>query len=168
MAAKPLPHATKDAIITDWRLGQMSMREIADKHSISLGSVCKLCKGVAQDVEPIVNAAIQYRQALFAHDERIVNAVESHVDIVVSRLEYLNRQAMQNVQEAMDAKCEGQTDFRSRALTINAAKETLVGKTPDTAIQINNQNSAMPQKIVRTIVDPRPQHPDAEGIRPAS
>ena len=167
MAAKPLPQSIKDAILTDWRLGQMSQQAIAEKHGVSKGVVNKACKGIAQDVAPIVTAGIQYQQALHAHDDRIVTAVESHVDLIVSRLEYLNRQAMQNVQEAMDAGCENQSDFRSRALTINAAKETLVGKTPDTAIQINNQNNAgFPQKIVRTIVDPK--HPDAEGIPPAT
>ena len=166
MAAKPLPQSIKDAILTDWRLGQMSQQAIAEKHGVSKGVVNKACKGIAQDVAPIVTAGIQYQQALHAHDDRIVTAVESHIDLVVSRLEYLNRQAMQNVQEAMDAGCENQSDFRSRALTINAAKETLVGKTPDTAIQINNQNNAgFPQKIVRTIVDPK--HPDPEGIPPA-
>ena len=138
MATKPLPAAIRDAVLTDWRMGQMSQRQIAEKHDVSNGAVAKITKGVAQDVAPIVSAGIQYQKALYAHDERIVSAVESHVDLVVSRLEYLNRQAMQNVQEAMDKGCENQSDFRSRALTINAAKETLVGKTPDTAIQINN------------------------------
>ena len=142
MAAKPLPTSVRDAILTDWRLGQMSIRQIAEKHDVSRGAVGNICKGVSQDVAPIVDAGIQYRRALQAHDGRIVDAVESHVDLVISRLEYLNRQAMQNVQEAMDAGCENQSDFRSRALTINAAKETLVGKTPDTAIQINNANTA--------------------------
>ena len=58
-----------------------------------------------------------------------------------------------------------QVDFRSRADTILKAKETLVGKTPETAIQINNQqNGGLPGKIVRTIVDPRDRHSDAEDI----
>ena len=167
MATKPLPAFIRDAVLTDWRMGQMSQQAIADKHEISKGVVNKVCKGVEQDVAPIVTAGIQYQQALHAHDDRIVTAVESHVDLVVSRLEYLNRQAMQNVQEAMDAGCANQSDFRSRALTINAAKETLVGKTPDTAIQINNANGQEGvTEIRRTIIDPR--HSDAEGVCPAS
>jgi len=167
MAAKPLPSSVRDAVLTDWRMGQMSQQAIADKYAISKGVVNKVCKGVEQDVAPIVTAGIQYQQALHAHDDRIVTAVESHVDLVVSRLEYLNRQAMQNVQEAMDAGCENQSDFRSRAMTINAAKETLVGKTPDTAIQINNATGQEGvTEIRRTIIDPR--HSDAEDIRTPS
>ena len=166
MAAKPIPQAIKDAILTDWRLGQMSQQNIAEKHGVSKGVVNNVCKGIAQDVASIVTAGIQYQQALHAHDDRIVTAVESHVDMVVSRLEWLNEQAMRNVKQAMDADCENQSDFRSRALTINAAKETLVGKTPETAIQINNQNGGdRIQEIRRTIVDPR--HTDAESIPPA-
>ncbi len=163
VAAKPLPQSVIDAVLTDWRLGQMSQRQIAVRHKVSTGMVSKICKGVAQDVAPIVSAGIQYQKALHAHDERIVNAVETHVDLVVSRLEYLNRQAMRNVQEAMDKGCENQSDFRSRALTINAAKETLVGKTPDMAVQINNSNTTDTVKeIRRTIIDPR--HPDTQGV----
>lgn len=116
---------------------------------------------------PIVDAGVQYRRALQAHDGRIVDAVEKTVDTIVSRLEWLNEQALRNVKEAMDAECENQSDFRSRALTINAAKETLVGKTPETAIQINNQNGGdRIQEIRRTIVDPK--HTDPESIPPAT
>lgn len=163
MAAKPLPQAIKDAILTDWRVGQMSQRQIAEKHGVSNGVVAKLTKGVEQDVAPIVSAGVQYQQALHAHDERIVSAVEKTVNTIVSRLEWLNEQALRNVKESMQAGCENQSDFRSRALTINAAKETLVGKTPDTAIQINNQQSAPVSKIEWEIVDHTPDK-DSAGI----
>ena len=85
MAAKPLDPAIAEAVVTDWRVGQMSQRQLAEKHSISLGMVSKLCKGVRQDAVSIVNAGIEYRQALAAHDERIVNAVEKVVDERIKR-----------------------------------------------------------------------------------
>ena len=140
MAAKPLDPAIAEAVVTDWRVGQMSQRQLAEKHSISLGMVSKLCKGVRQDAVSIVNAGIEYRQALAAHDERIVNAVEKVVDERIKRQEWLNVQALKNVKQAMDAPCEGQTDYQRRADTISKAKDVVIGKTPDTAIQINNQN----------------------------
>ena len=119
----------------------MSQRQLAEKHKVSLGMVSKLCKGVNQDAATIVNTGVQYRQALAAHDERIVNAVERVVDERVRRLEWLNIQALKNVREAMEAKCENQNDFRARAGTIISAKEVVVGKSPDTAIQINNAST---------------------------
>ena len=161
MAAKPLDPAIAEAVVTDWRVGQMSQRQLADKHKISLGMVSKLCKGVEQDAAPIVNAGVQYRQALAAHDERIVNAVEQVVDERVKRQEWLNVQALKNVKQSMEAACHGQLDYQRRADTILKAKETLVGKSPDTAIQINNGNQPITE-IRRTIIDPR--HTNGEGI----
>ncbi len=146
----------------------MSQQAIADKYEVSKGVVNKICKGAPQDIEPIVTAGVQYRQALQQHDDRIVTAVEKTVDTIVAKLEWLSEQALKNVKEAMQTPCENQGDFRSRALTINAAKETIAGKTPETAIQINNQNSGgFPARIVRTIVDPRSPDPDTEGLPPA-
>ena len=52
MAAKPLPQSIKDAILTDWRLGQMSQQAIAEKHGVSKGAVNKACKGVERDALP--------------------------------------------------------------------------------------------------------------------
>lgn len=146
MAAKPLdPDKVKD-IITDWRLGQMSQRQIAEKHKVSNGAVAKITKGIDHDVSDIVSAGIQYRQALQAHDERIVSAVETVVSDTVKRMEWLNNAALRNVSEAMAAECTNQNDFRARADTIGKAKEVVFGKTPDTAIQINQ--SSAPKTIV--------------------
>jgi endo-beta-N-acetylglucosaminidase D len=166
MAAKPTPQTVIDDIKTDWRLGQMSQQAIADKYGVSKGVVNKTCKGVEQDVGPIVTAGIQYQQALHAHDDRIVTAVESHVDLVVSRLEYLNRQAMRNVQESMDAECADQSDFRARADTILKSKETLVGKSPDMAVQINNTNGSQITKVEWEIIEHTPPS-DSTSICPA-
>jgi len=143
MAAKPLDKPVVDAIITDWRVGQLSQQAIADKHGVSKGAVNKLCKGIDQDGAPIVTAGIQYRQALEAHDDRIVTAIESAVDERVKRQEWLNIQALQNVKESMAHPCEGQQDFQRRADTILKAKDTVIGKQPDTAIQINNSTGSI-------------------------
>ncbi|MDA8416588.1 MAG: hypothetical protein M0Z78_05910, partial [Betaproteobacteria bacterium] len=54
--------------------------------------------------------------------------------------EWLNIQALRNVKESMAHPCENQSDYRARADTISKAKDVVIGKSPDTAIQINNQN----------------------------
>lgn len=149
MAAKPLDRTIAEDIVTDWRLGQLSQRQIADKRKVSLGMVNKLCKDVARDVEPIVNAGIQYHQALHTQDERIVNAVEQVVNEAANRMEWLNKAALKNVQEAMEAKCNDQQDYKARADTVLKAKEAVFGKTPDTAIQINNQQTSITQEQFR-------------------
>ncbi|MBK7282961.1 hypothetical protein [Candidatus Aalborgicola defluviihabitans] len=64
MAARPMEKSVVDAILLDWRLGQLSQQRIAEKHKFSKGAVNKICKGVEQDVASIVTAGIQYQQAL--------------------------------------------------------------------------------------------------------
>ena len=157
MAAKPLDPEKVARIITDWRLGQMSQRQIAEKHKVSNGVVAKLTKGVEHDVSSIVSDGIQYKQALQAHDERIVSAVEEAVDERVKQMEWLNKAALKNVSEAMKADCTNQNDFRARADTIVKAKETVFGKGVETAIQINNQQPTTPFSVspveVRGIIE---------------
>jgi hypothetical protein len=149
MAAKPLDQELIEDILIDWRLGQLSQDQIAKKWGVSKGSVNKVCKGIEQDAAGIVTAGIQYQQALHAHDDRIVTAVESVVTEVSKRIEWLNKASLKNVQEAMAQRCENQNDYRARADTISKAKDVVIGKTPETAIQINN--SSAPQ--VKTIND---------------
>lgn len=151
MAAKPLDPKITEAIVTDWRVGQMSQRQLAETHKVSLGMVSKLCKGVEQDAAPIVNMGIQYGQALAGHGERIVNAIETAVEVAVKRHEWLNVQALKNVQGAMDDPCANQNDYRARADTILKAKETVLGKAPETQVnvQTNIQQPADRPKLTR-------------------
>lgn len=138
MAAKPLESAKAEAIVTDWRVTELSQQAISEKHGVSKGVVNKLCKGVERDGHAIVTAGIQYRQALAAHDDRIVTAIEHEVDERTKHIQFFTHAAITNVKEAMGTPCEGQMDYQRRADTILKAKETVVGKTPETAIQINN------------------------------
>ena len=121
------------------------LREISEKTKIAIPGLSKKAKAEgwakANEKKTLIQDAVRVSEAKANLSKVAVSVHEEIVEGIVSRLEYLNRQAMQNVQEAMDAGCENQADFRSRALTINAAKETLVGKTPETAIQINNQGA---------------------------
>lgn len=139
---KPIHSDVTESIINDWRIGELSQNDIADKYKISKGAVNKLCKGVPQDGAAIVTTGIQYKQALAQQTDRFVTAVEKTVDERVKRQEWLNVQALRNVQEAMKHQCNGQADFQRRADTIAKAKDVVIGKQPDTAIQINNSANA--------------------------
>lgn len=137
MAARPLPEAKIALILAEWRTGQYSQNMLHKRHGVSLGAVNKLCKGVEQDMLPIVNAGILYNQALESNDECTVNVVNGIVDKTVQRLEYLRHASIQNVQQAMAAKCTEQHEFRARSGTIREAAETVSPKGPATAIQVN-------------------------------
>ncbi|MGZ8907299.1 MAG: hypothetical protein ACXW1U_16455 [Methylobacter sp.] len=141
MAGKPTPKETVDKIVSAWRTGEYTQRELAFKFKVSSGLVAKLTKGVAQDVNNIVSAGVQYKQGLAVQREQsahIVDAIEAAVDERTKHIQFFTNAAIKNVQEALKAPCDGQQDFKARADTIIKGKETVLGKPPDTAIQINN------------------------------
>lgn len=141
MAGKATPKETVDKIVSAWRTGEYTQRELAEKFKVSLGLVSKHTKGVDQDMNAIVNAGVQYKQGLAAQREQsvhVANAIETAVDERTKHIQFFTNAAIQNVQEALKAPCEGQQDFKARAETIIKGKETVLGKQPDTAIQINN------------------------------
>ena len=139
MAAKPTDKEVAEKIVADWRTGCFSQRELADKYKVSKGTVGNLCKGVAQDAAPIVGVGIQYRQALSEQDGRMVGAIEAAVDERVRYLQFFTDAAVKNVKASFNLPCESQRDIKDRAETILKGKEVVLGKTPDTAIQINNE-----------------------------
>ena len=139
MAAKPLDSELSKRIVVDWRTGCFSQRELADKHKVSKGAVGNLCKGVEQDAKPIVGMGVQYKQALAEQDGRMVGAIESAVDERVRYLQFFTDAAVRNVKASFDLPCESQREIKDRAETILKGKEVVLGKTPDTAIQINNE-----------------------------
>ena len=144
MAAKPIDKAVLDVILIDWRIGRLSQRDIADKHKVSAGLVNKICKGVEQDVAPIVNAQVQVNQALSSHDERMVNAVHETVDEIL-RVQKFFRGANMLVANTVAAKVksEGQRasfkELASAAQALGRTQESVLGKSPETII--NNTNA---------------------------
>jgi hypothetical protein len=151
MAAKPINQEVVKNVVADWRTGEYSYSELAHRHKISKAKVGQLCKGVEQDLSDIVDAGTQYRSGLANHDRRIVDAVNHAVDERTKHIQFFNNAAIQNVKEAMSAICEGQQDYKARAETINKGREVVLGKTPDTAIQINNNQSA--PRIAFEVID---------------
>lgn len=143
MAAKPIDKSVVDAILIDWRLGRLSQRDIANKHKVSPATVNKVCKGVAQDVAAIVNKGIQYQQALSEHDERMVNAVHDEVDFIFKHKRFFDNAHVKIAQvtvDKLDVERESASfqDLSAAANTIKTAREGVLGKTPEVAIQVNN------------------------------
>ncbi len=74
MGATAIDPTIAQAIITDWRVGQLSQRHLADQYKVSVGYVAKITKGVPRDCVEIVSAGIAYNQALAKHGNRLVLA----------------------------------------------------------------------------------------------
>jgi hypothetical protein len=57
---------------------------------------------------------------------------------------FFNSAAIKNVRGAMSAACDSQNDYKARADTISKGREVVLGKLPDTAVQINNNIESPP------------------------
>jgi 2,3-bisphosphoglycerate-independent phosphoglycerate mutase len=141
MAAHPIKLEKKESVIVDWRMGKMSQKDIADKHKISKGAVNAICKGIEQDGQAFVTAGVEYKQILAAQDDRMMTAVTDEVEQRTKYIAYFNRRALENVEAAFNLPVDNQNDVKARAETITKARIDVLGKPPETAIQINNNTT---------------------------
>lgn len=130
-------------IQAEWRTGHYSQRDLAKKHDVSAGFVAKWVKDIPQDAVSAVSGGVAYKQALASDNEHLVSAVSSVVDEKVRHLMFFTNSALKNQQLAnrkltQDAPI---TDIEAHSRITARNKETVLGKQPDTAIQINNQNT---------------------------
>jgi len=143
MAAKPIGKVVVDAVLIDWRVGQLSQQQIAEKHKVSKGLVNKLCKGIEQDGAAIVTAGVQYRQALSGHDDRMVTAMSTAVDEITKRLQFF-RGASMLVAKTVASKVQrdgmnaSYQDLNAAAHALGRMQESVLGKSPDTLVLNTN------------------------------
>ena len=116
----------------------MSQDQLADKYGVSKGFVNKNCKGVERDAKELVTLGARYHHELAKFDDRFVTEIQKAVIMQACKLNYLTDMAMINAEESMKMKCDEQVDFKHRADTLLKTKEMIVGKSPETAIQVNN------------------------------
>jgi hypothetical protein len=128
-------------IVADWRTGSYTIRTLAEKYRVGKSFVGNLVKGVEKDTSQIVDSLVKGKQGLALLDGRNIESVLEVVDSKTKHLIYFSSVAIQNVQEAMARPCMDQMDFKCRAETILKGKETVIGKEPTTAVQINNSQT---------------------------
>lgn len=139
MAAKAIDKSAAEAILIDWRVGQLSQQQIAEKHKVSKGLANKLCKGVEQDGVAIVTAGVEYQQALSQHDDRIVNAVQKAVDEIV-RVQKFFQGAQMAVAKTVVIKVQrdgvgaSYQDLNCAANVLSRAQIAVLGGSPGTVV----------------------------------
>ena len=70
--------------------------------------------------------------------------LEVHNELVrdkVKLAEFFTHAAIRNVQEAINAPCEGQADYKSRADTIAKGRDSALGKDATTSVNIDNSQT---------------------------
>ena len=96
--------------------------------------------------QQLLNLEVQTKQSLTEvfNQKTTLNATEliihnTLVDERTKHIEFFNQAAILNVKETMAEPCADQADYRSRADTICRGRETVFGRSPDVAVQINNK-----------------------------
>lgn len=76
MAQKRIHADVTETVVAEWRTGEFSYKQLADRHKISKAKVGQLCKGVEKDMAHAVDARVEYLRALNGQNRRIVDAVD--------------------------------------------------------------------------------------------
>jgi len=142
---------TDEEILADWDTGDYSkahggtktQSELSYKHHCSIGRINKLVKGREPQNLQIVNNFIHAKQELAGKNEISVNAVNKVVDERTKHIEFFTEAAVKNVKTAVDkiGAETSQAEHRMLADTILKGRETVLGKSPETAIQINTNGN---------------------------
>lgn len=88
---------------------------------------------LAQLIDDTVRVKAEFGTLNLAQQE----IVSAEVDQRTKHIQFFSHAAVTNVKQAMSDVCDGQADYQRRADTINKGREAVLGKTPETAIQIN-------------------------------
>lgn len=141
----------KEKVVTDWKKG-VSQNDLVKIYGVSKGTVNNWCKGVPQIIEPLVTAQVQINQELAKLTDRELTAFRNDVEEKTKHIMFFTNSALRNQQMANQA-LESAEELslpliESHARITAKNKETVVGKSPDTAFQVN-VNQELPQiKVV--------------------
>lgn len=141
--------------VHEYRIAGLSLSEISKKTGISKSRLSAALKETQTEpqTEQLINEAVRVRVAKSTLSKMALSVHEEIVDEKTHYIKYFSHAAITNVREAMAYCCESQMDFKLRAETINKGREAVLGKSPDTAIQINNQPASSAKEWLNEIVD---------------
>lgn len=131
----------KEQIVADFHVGK-SQNELAKIYQVSKATINKLCKGMTPKHLEKVNTLTRIKTELAAESEQQVNAVHREVDERTRHLAYFNDASYRVTQKALQILDErgdiSPADVRHVSEVVAKQREGVLGKAPDTAIQINN------------------------------
>ena len=140
----------------DWDVVQaffesgLSLSEITERKEVKIKDRSSISKKAKQEgwtkakIQHLVEKEIQAKQSLSEVEEEKSTLNSTQVDVVKTLvdekfvwLDYLNKAALKNAQEAMKASCVNQLDFKHRADTILKARDVIEPK--NSVLQVNTQ-----------------------------
>lgn len=146
ISSQKIDKRTELRCLAEWRSGKYSQPEIAKRHRVSKQYVQKICKGVEKDLADAVVSGLSYKSKLSQQDFETKMIIETIVEDKLMQIKFLNAASFKNI-SIMMTKINEDTSVSDHAIAqkaIQSAKETVVGKTPDVSVQINNQTEESP------------------------
>lgn len=140
----------KEKLIADISTGQYSVRELSSKHGVSVATVQSYKLNANMNNAEIVNAGIEYKTKLYSIKNKAeMNAIVNTVDEKVRKIMFFANSALQNQNFANDkiSKSSNLFELQVHAKITAQNKETVLGKSPETAININNENNKKKNKL---------------------
>ena len=139
----------KKQILADFHAGK-TQKSLARSYNVSSATINKLCKGLTPKNTDKVNALVYVTTELSTQSEREVNAVLSEVNDKLKQVQFFNNATIKNISTLSKKITEATTVFEHLKIqeAILKGKETVLGKAPDTAVQVNvkTENQTAPSK----------------------
>ncbi|MEC4682365.1 MAG: hypothetical protein VST70_01605 [Nitrospirota bacterium] len=142
----------REKILADWRTGEYTIRTLAHRHDVSSATAGKIVKDVPKDLLEIIDAGVKYRSAILSEKRQVGDALSQIVDEKTRHIAFFANATVKNVSLMME-KIGGRTtidEHKTAQDTLLKGRETVLGKSPETAIQINNQ---LPKKSLEDYSD---------------
>lgn len=133
----------QSAMLADWKTGEYTERELAYRHGVSPGTAHKVVKGTAKTLAPLISKQVEIKRELATLNKHEISSFEQVVDEHTKHIQFFTDVTVLNI-ETMAKKITEKTSIPEHKLAQEAiarGKETVFGKQPETAIQINNQSS---------------------------
>lgn len=148
----------RDEVLADWKTGKFTERDLASKYKISPATAHNIVKGVDKTLSALISKQLEINQELAEHTEQEVSKFKQEVDERTKHIQFFNNAALKNVSVAVKkiGESTSQAEHRMLAETIAKGREVVLGKTPDTAIQINNNTSEAPRSRADFYANPKP------------
>jgi hypothetical protein len=138
----------RNEIIADWETGKYTERSLAHKHKISSGTIHNIVTGVTKSLEPLISKQVEINQEIAKLNEQELSNFKQEVDERTRDLTYFNKTqirlaniAVEMVEEKKQTGELSMMELSSASRVVKDSREGVVGKAPDTAIQINNNGS---------------------------
>ena len=146
-----LDEKQKKRLLDDILKGTETVRVLAKRYGVSNATIQKYKDSIDPESERLVQAGVAYRSSLAQiQDPDKVNAIVNAVDERTRHLVFFTNSALKNQQLAnrkltQDAPI---ADIEAHSRITARNKETVLGKSPDTAIQVNNNEA--PRLVIQS------------------